>query len=64
VSIVSLFKIITKELFYGNAGAPKRIAGFTAWPGSHNEVTEWKNLRKILPRADFPKCIQTDNKKQ
>jgi hypothetical protein len=63
VSIVSLFKIITKELSYGNAGTAKRVVVFAAGPRSHNKVTQRKNVRKIPPRADFPKRIQPDNKK-
>jgi hypothetical protein len=64
VSIVSLFKIITKELFYSNASAAERIAVLTARARSHNEIAERKNLGEILPRSDFPKCIKTNNEKQ
>jgi hypothetical protein len=39
MAIISLFKIITKQSFHGNAGAAERIALLAAGARSDDEIT-------------------------
>src|SRR5258706_5629633 len=64
MAVVALLKIITKEFFYGNAGAFERIVFFAAGPRRHNKIAQEENLAEIFPRADLAKRVKPNNKVQ
>jgi hypothetical protein len=61
MSIVSLIKIITKEISYGNGSVSQRIRVGTAGPGRDHEMAKRKELPEVFPGADVAKRIDTQD---